>query len=100
MDHLSQLGTSPAALLLHQKANSTLVSQAEGKAGCLHVVAQSLDTLSITMKNSLPLSDTLPHLIPGVWVFTSEYLLTTFEQGDAKSCLAFCRLNKNQDIGF
>lgn len=73
MDHLSQLGTSPAVLLLHQKANSALVSQAEGKVGCLNAVTQSLDTLSIMMINSLPLSDALPHLIPGVWVFTSEY---------------------------
>lgn len=81
------------------KGNSALVSQAEGKVGCLRVVTQSLDTLSTTMRNSLPLSDALLHLISGVWVFTSVYLLTTFEQGDAKSALAFCRLNKNQDIG-
>lgn len=31
MDHLSQLGTSPSALLLHPKANTALVSQAKGK---------------------------------------------------------------------
>lgn len=83
---------------LHPKVNSPLVSQAEGKVGCLYVVTQSLDTLSIMMRNSfpLPLSDTLPHLIPGAWVFTSEYFLTTLEQEDTKSCLAFCRLNKSQ----
>lgn len=59
-----------------------------------------LGTLSTMMRNSFPLSlsDTLLHLIPGVWVFTSEYLLTTFEQGDAESCLAFCRLKKSKDI--
>lgn len=98
MDHLSQLGISPAALLLHPKANTALVSQAKGK-GWVSACSYTELGHALHQDEKLPLSDALPDLISGVWIFTSEYLLTTFEQGDAKSRLSFCRLNKNQDIG-